>query len=249
MVFAYALYLGLIGGSLLAVLFGLARVGEGFQRWRQATALHDVPIASLDAVSIGEAAIVGRLEGSERDCTVPVADQQCVCYDLDVIDSTDTLPVHEERDAATLFVTTDDGRLRIDPAGFEFDLTDDRTGSLSFKSYDDPPDEAVAFAEEHDLPDQGMRRDREFRYEFLRDGDEVYAYGTVEPDPEREAGADEKAVVLVAGDDGFLSNKSTATLLRERRFTLARSVVVGVVVGTVGLAAFLWLTGIAQLFL
>lgn len=248
MVFAVVLYLGLLLGSLLAVAVGLVMVSEGFERWEEANALLDVPVASLDAVAVGEAAVSGTVRPEGATTTVPVGDERCVVYDLTVEDSTDTLPVYENRESVEFYVTDGEGRIRVDPAEMTFDLGDDRRESFEFKSYDEVPERAKEFHETHDLPDRGMRRDRTFEYEYLAPGDEVHAYGRVAVDDER-AVADEKAVVLEAGDAGFLSDKPREQLLRERKFALAKSVSLGVTVGTVGLAVFLWMSGIAQLFL
>lgn len=249
MVFGYALYLGLLVGSGVGVLYGLVLVGDGFREWQELNALVDVPVASLDAVAVGETAVSGTIRPGYGVTTVPVGNEQCVCYDLTVSDSTDVSPVHEERDSVPFFVADGESRIRVDPADFELDLTNDRTKSFAFKSYDDVPERATDFHETRDLPDRGMRRDRTIEYSYLRPGDEVYVYGRVRPDTERETDTDEKAVVLTAGESGFLSNKSRDVLRRERRHALVKSVAAGVVVSTVGLGGVLWLSGFAQLFL
>lgn len=249
MAVGYVVYLGLLVGSGIATLYGVVLVRDGFRDWREFNALVDVPVASLDAVAVGEAAVRGTIRPDESPTAVPVGDERCVCYDLTVSDSTDVSPVHEERDHVSFFVTDGDGRVRVDPSGFEFDLSEDRTESFAFESYDEIPDRAEAFHESRDLPDRGMRRDRTIEYGYLRPGDDVYAYGRVRPDPERETGVGEKAVVLTGTEEGFLSDRSPDVLRRERRNALARSVAVGVVVSTVGLGGLLWLTGFAQLFL
>lgn len=249
MVFGYVAYLGLLAGSAGALLYGLVLVSDGFREWREFNAIVDVPVVPLDAISVGEAAVSGTIRPNETTTTVPVGDERCVCYDVSVSDSTDASPVHEERDSISFSVDDGDGHVRLDPSDFEFDLTGDRTESFSFKSYDDIPDRASEFHETRNLPERGMRRDRTIEYGYLRPGDEVYAYGRVEIDSKREATGDEKAVVLTADEMGFLSNKSRADLRDERRYALAKSVVTGVVVSTVGLGGFLWLSGIAQLFL
>lgn len=249
MVFGYVIYLGLLGGSVLGVAFGLLTVKEGFGRWREFNALVDVPVSSLGAVSVGEAAVSGRIETDETPTTVPVGDERCVCYDLVVDDSTDATAVHEERGGVPFFVTDETGRVRVDPDEFELDFTDDRTESFSFKSYDEIPPRADEFHERRELPERGMRRDRTIEYEYLQPGDDVYAYGRISPDFERGGGTDEKAVVLEAGGTGFLSDKSRNELRRERRYSLVKSVVAGTLVATLGLGGVLWLSGFAQLFL
>lgn len=249
MVFAVAVYLGLLVGSVLAVLGGLLHVRTGFRRWEQANALLDVPVASLDAVAVGEAAVSGTLRTDERPVSVPVGDERCVLYDLAVEDSTDAEPVYEDREWVETYVTDGTGRIRLDPADATLDLGDDRTESFSFRSYDDVPERARHFHRTTDLPDRGMRRDRTIEYAYLKRGDEVYAYGRVRPDERRTAGADEKGVVLDVDASGLVSDKPREQLLRERRYALGKSVGVGVAAATVGLAAFLWLSGIAQLFL
>lgn len=249
MVFGYVVYLGLLGGSVLGVAVGLLSVTEGFRRWREFNALVDVPVSSLGGVAIGEAAVSGRIEADESPTTVPVGNERCVCYDLTVDDSTDATSVHEERGGVPFFVTDETGRVRVDPDEFELDFTDDRTESFSFKSYDEIPPRATEFHDRRELPERGMRRDRTIEYAYLQSGDEVYAYGRVSPDSEREGGTDEKAVVLESDGTGFLSDKSRSELRRERRFSLVKSVAGGTLVATVGLGGVLWLSGFAQLFL
>lgn len=249
MVFAVVVYLALLLGSLVAVGGGITKVLEGFERWEEANALLDVPVASLDAVAVGEAAVSGTVRPSGRPTTVPVGDERCVVYDLTVEDSTDAMPVYENRRSVEFYATDGEGRVRVDPADMSLDLSGDRTESFEFKSYDEVPDRAEPFHGNHDLPDRGMRRDRTFEYEYVAPGDEVYAYGRIAVDDRREATGDEKSVVLEAGDSGFISDKPREQLLSERRFALVKSVSLGVTVGTVGLGAFLLLSGIAQLFL
>lgn len=250
MVFAVLLYVGIIIASFLGVFIGLTYVGDGFTRWREANALADVPVATLDAVAVGEATVSGTLVAPEGATSVPVGEQPtCACYELTVSDSTDVESLEERRESVPAFVDDGDGRVRIDPEGFRLDLTDDRRGSLAVKSYDDPPAAVERYERDREFPDQGMRRDRTYEYEYLAPQDDVFAYGTVAVDRGRETTGDEKGVVLTAGDDGFLSNKSREVLARERRFSLAKNVIVGVTLSTVSLFAFLWLTGIAQLFL
>ena len=249
MVLAVVFYLGMLAGSLLAVGAGALMVQAGFEQWEQANVLQDVPVATSNAVAVGEASVEGTVRAEASPLTVPVGDQRCVVYELTVEDSTDVQPVYENRESVSFTVDDGEGRVRVDPGEMTFDLSDDRRESFEFKSYDEVPERARQFHGEHDLPDRGMRRDRAFEYEYVRPGDEVYAYGQVTLDDQREATADEKAVTLAAGEQGFISDKSRERLLRERRFALAKSVGKGVVVGTVGLAGFLWLSGIAQLFL
>lgn len=249
MVFAVVAYLGLLVGSVLAVVGGLLHVRTGFRRWQQANALLDVPVASLDAVAVGEAAVSGTLRTDEPLLSVPVGDERCVLYDLTVEDSTDAEPVYESREWVETYVTDGTGRIRLDPADATLDLGDDRTESFSFRSYDEVPERARHFHRTHDLPDRGLRRDRTIEYGYLRPGDEVYAYGRVRPDDERAPSVDEKGVVLDVDASGLVSDKPRERLLRERRYALGKAVVAGVTVATVGLAALLWLSGVAQLFL
>ncbi|MFC4549644.1 MULTISPECIES: hypothetical protein [Halorussus] len=248
MVFGYVVYLGFLVVSGGAVLVGVGLVRDGFREWREFNALVDVPVASLDAVAVGEAAVAGTIRPRGSPTTVPVGEGYCVCYEVSVSDSTDATAVHEERDHVPCEVDDGDGSIRLDPSDFAFDLTDDRTESFAFKSYDEIPARARDFHETRDLPDRGMRRDRTVEYAYLRPGDEVYAYGRVRPD-EKPTDGDEKAVVLTGGESGFLSNKSREDLRSERRYALGKAATTGVVVSTLGLGGFLWLSGFAQLFL
>ncbi|WP_267639683.1 GIDE domain-containing protein [Haloarchaeobius amylolyticus] len=251
MVFGVLLYVGLLVGSFLSVFVGLQYVSDGFQRYREDHAVTDTPISRLDAVALGTVAVSGTVQPLGETVQVPVGDEDCVCYDLTVRDHTTTAWSTEvdERESVPFVVDDGHGRARVDPAAFTLDLTDDRQASFEVKSYDDPPARVAAFAEDRDLPDLGMSKDREFEYEYLAPGDEVYVFGRATIDETRE---DEVAKpIVVEGDvgDALLANKVRETLQDERRFSLVKSVAIGVVLSTVGLAAFLWLSGIAQLFL
>ncbi|WP_439026526.1 GIDE domain-containing protein [Haloarchaeobius sp. DT45] len=251
MVLGVLFYVGVLVGSFVSVFVGLQYVSDGFKRYREDHAVTDTPVSKLDSVALGTVAVSGTVRPLDDSTTVPVGGEDCVCYDLTVRDHTTTAwsTEFDERESVPFVVDDGNGHVRVDPAAFTFDLTDDRTESFEVKSYDEPPDLVAEFAEEADLPSLGMSKDRTFEYEYVAPGDEVYVFGRATIDETRE---DEVAKpVAVEGDvrDALLANKSRDTLQDERKFSLVKSVAIGVVLSTAGLAAFLWLSGIAQLFL
>lgn len=251
MVFAVVFYLGLVVGSLLLLGVGLLTIQDGFRRYEERSVIEDRPVSSLDSIAMGKTALVGTARPDDDPVRVPFGgEERALLYDLTVRDTNKVDEPHvDERVGPPFVVETDDGAVRVDAGEFTLDLTADRRWEREIGSHEDIPPDLAAFADRHDLPDQGFDRDREFAYEYLAPGDEVFVYGRAVPDEDRDTTG--KAVLVTAHDfeGGFLSNKDVDTLLAERRRSLLRNVSLGVAESVVGLAAFLWLSGIAQAFL
>ncbi|WP_254767210.1 hypothetical protein [Salinilacihabitans rarus] len=254
MVLAPFFYLVMLLASVAGVFVGLDAVADGFARYRQAVTIADTPLSTLDAVAVGPAAVSGTVSADGSPLSLPADGRECVAYDLTVADDGygSTRTPLEERRATAFTLETDLGRVGVSPAaveGAEFDFTDDRRAERTVASYEEPSERVADFERSRDLPDRGMRYDRTFELAWIEPGDECYAFGRIDADAEFDSG-DRKGAVLRDGDvTPFLSDKPPARLLRERRFALGRSVGKGLVLATVSLAAFLWLSGIAQLFL
>ena len=252
MVLAVLIYVGLVIGSFVLILVGLVTVSEGFDRYEERTVIRDWPVSSLDAIALGKTAIAGTVQPDGEPVTVPFGGrEEALVYEVTVEDTNKVETAHvDERVAPPFFLETDDGRVRVDASELRLDLSADREWSREVESHEEIPPDLAKFARKRGLPDQGLDRDREFAYEYLAPGDEVFVYGRAIPDDERGS-ADEKAVLVTAheGKSGFVSDKSRETLLDERRRPLAKALCLGVVEAVVGLAAFLWLTGIAQILL
>lgn len=254
MVLAPFFYLVLVLASVAGVVVGLDAVADGFARYRQAVTVADTPLSTLDAVAVGPAAVSGTVSTDGSPLSLPVDGRDCVAYDLSVVDDgySSTRTPLEERRATAFALETDLGRIGVSAAAVEaaeFDLTDDRRTELTVASYEEPSERVADFERSRDLPERGMRYDRTFELAWIEPGDDLYAFGRVDADDGFDPD-DPKGAVLRDGDDApFLSDKPPARLLRERRFALGRSVGKGLVLATVSLAAFLWLSGIAQLFL
>ncbi|MFA9502035.1 hypothetical protein ACERIM_04560 [Natrinema sp. H-ect1] len=257
MILAIFFYLGLVLGSGFLVLVGIQTVSDGFERHEERTAILDRPVSSLSAVAFGETALVGTARADGRPERVPFGGQdRALFYDVTVDDTNKLETPHvDERVARSFFLEPDadaadaDGHVRVDASGFRLDLSDDRRWSTEIASHEAISDDLEAFAEAKDVPAQGLERDREFAYEYLAPGDDVFVYGRAVPDD--RAGGDGKGVLVTVpeGGAGVISDKSPETLLAERRRVLAKSVLLGVLECVVGLAVFLWLTGIAQFLL
>jgi hypothetical protein len=250
--FSIVAYLGLVLGSLLVLVLGLVTIREGFEMYEEYTAIEDLPVSSMDAIALGRAAVTGTARPDVETERVPIGEQcDALVYDLTVTDTNKTEDPHvDERVGSPFYLADEHGRVRVDPADLTFDLSSDRTWSREVASHESIPPDLETFVREHDLPEQGFDRDRSFEYEYVAPGDELFVYGRAVPGEDR-AGTPEKAVLLTAHDrmGGFLTDKSRETLLGKRQGRHLRKFAVGTVEAVVGLAAFLWLSGIAQLFL
>jgi|GEM_PF-2698029 len=251
MVFGYVAYAGLVLLSGVGVLWGIGSLLVGFDRFEEARAIRTTPVASLDSVAVGPAAVRGRIEPVETPETDLYGCEAAVAYDLTVTDfenSQSTTPVDRSR-VRPFDVRTDEGSVRVADPVFDLHVSDDRSWSETRESYRTPDEDLWYFEREWRLDELSAGEERTYEAEYLCPGDEVYVYGTVEVD-EGRAGDEDKPLVVTDRDGlAFASDRDPDALLRERRFALAKDGAIGVVVGTASLAALLWLTGIAQVFL
>ncbi|MFD1563194.1 hypothetical protein ACFR99_06510 [Haloarchaeobius amylolyticus] len=254
MILAVVLYAALVVGSGLLVLVGIDTVRSGFDRYEERAAIVDRPVSALESVAFGTTALVGTARPGSHAVRVPFGGQErAVCYHVTVEDTNKLETAHVDERVAPPFVLEADiegTRVRVDATDLRLDLSANRQLETDVASHEPLDGDLASFVEEHDLPSQGLERDRRFAYEYLAPGDEVFVYGRAVPD-EARASADGKAVLVTAHEDGsgLVSDKSPDTLLAERRRVLAKNVSLGVLEGVIGLAAFLWLTGIAQFLL
>mgnify|MGYP000572025257 CR=1 FL=1 len=251
MVFAYVLYAGLILASGVGVLWGVGSLLVGLDRYEEEHAIRTMPVASLDSVAVGPAAVRGRVEPVEGTIGSIPTSGECVAYDLSVRDSgSDGSETRVERASLVPFdLVTDEGSVRVREAGFDFHVSDDRQWALDRKSNEGRDAAVRRFERDWELPALSSGYERLYRASYLCPGDEVYAYGTVDVDDSRADERDKPLELTGRNDLFFISDRSPDALLRERRFALAKDGLLGVVVATVSLAAFLWLTGLAQLVL
>lgn len=250
---AIVLYVGLVLGSGVLVVVGIETVLSGFERYEERAAIVDRPRSALESVAFGKTALVGTGRPDGHVENVPFGGRErALFYDVTVDDTNklETAHVHERVGPSFLLETDDEARVRVDASELRLDLSTDRQWSTEIASHEPITDDLAAFAETEGVPSQGLERDRRFAYEYLAPGDEVFVYGRAVPDDARAA-SDEKSVLVTAQEDGsgVISDKSPETLLAERRRVLLESVSLGVLEGVVGLAAFLWLTGVAQYLL
>lgn len=251
-------YAALVIGSAGLVVSGLSSVQSGFDRYEERTVIADRPTSSPDSLALGKTAIAGTARPDHRLDRLPFGGRErALVYELTVEDTNKIESPHVNVRIAPPFVLerdtegADDYHVRVDASSLRLDLSDDRQWSTEIASHEHLPPDLADFAAANDLPSQGMERDRKFAYEYLAPDDEVFVYGRAVPDEERTDSREGKTVLVTADENGngFLSDKSPDALLEERQRALTRHVSVGVVKATIGLAAFLWLTGIAQFVL
>lgn len=251
-VLAVVFYLLLLVGSGALVLVGVDTLLDGFERYREYTVITDWPVASMDAVALGRTAVVGTARSDGRTLTVPFGEQpESLVYHVTVEDTNKVeLPHVDERVAEPFVLEGETGEVRVDATDLRLDLSADREWETEVESHEEIPADLENFAAKHAMPDQGLERDRRFAYSYVAPGDRLFVYGRAVPDDERDA-VDGKGALVTAHDreGGFLSNKDRQTLLAERRGALLRHFGYGVTEAVVGLAVFLWLSGIAQLLL
>lgn len=251
MIGAIVVYLVLVLGSAWWVVSGVATVRAGFDRHEERTVITDRPLSSIDAIAFGKIALMGTARPDGHVDRLPFGgEERALAYEVTVDDTNKLeLPHVDERTAPPFVLETDadDCRVRVDASALRWDLSDDRRWGREVASHEELAPDLASYAAARDLPPQGMERDREFAYEYVAPGDEVFVYGRAVPDESRRSDA-EKAV-LVTDDDGsgVLSDKSSETLLAERRRALLRHVSIGATKAVVGLVVFLYLTGIRLL--
>jgi hypothetical protein len=249
MVLAVVAYLALLGGSVYGVFWGLLRVRDGFDRYAEYNALTDVPVPKLDSLAYGRVTVEGRVEPLAGTLRTPIGADECVLYDLTVEDwsESSSTTLFDEREAEPFAVATDAGRIRVDPT-VDLDLTDDRSVTHEIESHEGRPPEVLAFDRANATAERSPGHERRYRQDHLRPGDEVVAYGRAVRDEVYDDGP--KPTLLTTGAGPFFcSDRSRDDLLSARRWALLTSAIVGSVAATVSLAAFLWFSGIAQLFL
>ncbi|WP_181685038.1 hypothetical protein [Halorhabdus salina] len=248
---AVVIYLGLLGGSGLFVVAGVISVRDGFRKYRERKAITDRPVSELDSVAMGDVALQGTAlpEGARE--TVPIGEQpDAIVYRI-TVDDTNKLEAEllADRHTPRFIISSGEDEIRVDPSEFTFEIDQEHTWSKTIESSDPIPPDLEAYVAEHDLPEQGFDRDRQFQYEYLPPGETIHVVGHAIPRTDSTDPREKGVLVTAERDKSLISNKSVETLLDERRRAVITDVTVGVLEGGVGLAVFLWLSGIAQLFL
>jgi len=253
MVFAILIWIGIIIGSGFGVLWGIGSLLMGFDRYEEERAIRTTPVASLDSVAVGPTAIEGEVHPVDREVGTLYGCDRCVAYDLSVSDTgSDTSETHVEKAYTVPFDIADDGgSIRVRETEFDFQVSEDRQWDEERKSHESSDEELSQFERNWEIPPLRSGDTRYYEASYLCPGDTVYAYGTLELDESRIDTTDaEKPLVLTDRDElCFISDKSPEELLRERRFALAKAGGLGILVSVLSLTVFLWVTGIAQIFL
>ncbi|WEL16457.1 E3 Ubiquitin ligase family protein [Halorhabdus sp. SVX81] len=251
MIFALVFYAGLIIVSALGVLWGIGALLEGMDHYRVSAAVRTTPVAQLDSVAVGPTAVSGRVEPVSSPFSPLHVTEQCVAFDLSVEDiSSGTSNTHvDRRELAPFDIVSEAGSIRVRDEEIDLLVSDSRRWEHERDSHERASEPLESFERAWEIPDIRSGDTRQYEATYLEPGDSVYAYGTADVADGLEED-DEKPLVLTdRGDVFFISDRDLDELLRERRFALAREALMGVTVSTVSLAAFLWLTGIAQVFL
>jgi len=251
MLFGILLYLGILALSGFGVLWGIGSILMGFDRYEEEHAIRTTPLSELDSIAAGPTAVRGRIEPAGRHIGTLYDCEACVAYKLTIEDAgSDSSRTHVNKSEAVPFdIVTDEGSVRVCNAEFDFHVSEDRRWNEKRKSHTSPDDKLARFERDWQIPDLRAGDDRRYEMAYIEPGDTVYAYGTAELDNSL-SGEQSKPLVLT-GRDGlfFLSDQDPDELLRERRFVLAKNGLLGIAVAVISLAVFLWLTGIAQIFL
>lgn len=249
MVLAVLVYLLVLGGSLFGILWGLVSIQTGFDRYAEWNALRDVPVPSLDSFAYGPMTVEGRIEPLEDTIRTPIGADDCVLFDIRVQDDSSTASetLFDERQARPFAIETDAGLVRVD-TDIDLDMSAERTVAEKIESHEGRPPEILAFDRTNGIEERGAGHDRRYEQEHVAPGDQVVAHGRAVRD-EAYTEPPKPAVLMEGEGPFFLSDTSREELLSARRWALVRSVVLGVVTATASLTIFLWLSGIAQLFL
>jgi len=251
LLFAVVFYALLVIFSGIGVLWGIGALLEGMDHYRVSAAVRTTPVAELDSVAVGPAAVTGRIEPiSSPFSPLHIADE-CVAFDLTVEDfSSGSSRTHVDRRELVPFeVASETGSIRVRDREIDLLVSDNRQWEHERKSHESASGPLAEFERAWNVPELRGGDTRQYEATYLQPGDMVYAYGTVDVADGLDEDS-EKPLVLTDRDGVFfISDRDPDELLRERRFALAREALMGVTVSTVSLAAFLWLTGIAQAFL
>lgn len=248
-IFGIVLYLLLLVASFWGVFWGVDRIREGFDRYAEWNALRTVPTAPLDSFAFGPVTVEGRVEPLEGTVRAPIGAEACVLYDLHVREwgSTTSKTLFDQRDSEPFAVVTERGRIRVDPA-VDLDVSEERTFDRKYESHERRPPQVLAFDRANDVEDRPAGHNRRYRQHYVAPGDRVVVHGRARSDD--RYGESAKPAVIEAGTGPFfLSDRSRDDLVANRRWALLRAISVGTGASTVSLAAFLWFSGIAQLFL
>jgi hypothetical protein len=249
--FGVIVYLGLIFLSFVGVCYGPFRIYDAFRAYDERTVVRDTPLSSPSSLAFGPAAVRGRVEVEDEPLRAPLGGADCVAYDLEVRqtsgDSMRTLA--DDQQGVSFFLATEDGRVRVDPRGARLDVTGEGRLEREVDSHESRPPALLAFDRANGFEDRPAGADRTYEQSTIRPGDELYVHGRAERD-DRADRETAKPAVLVAGEGPFLlADRGPEELVAERRWSLLKAVGLGVPVSAVSLAALLWLTGIAQVFL
>jgi hypothetical protein len=249
MIVGIVLWLVLLAASAVALLGGLLQIGEGFDRYAQATAIRDRPVSSLDSFALGNIGVRGTVVPDDPAISQPIGNGVCVAYDLRVFDSalSEGSLVREQR-VVPFFVETDAGRIRVTGDDIDFEMSEERSETRVLESWRDTPDDITAFEHEWGLSRPDMGDERTYEQSTVGVGDTVSVYGQA---VQRGTGdAEDKGAVLSGeGDLFFISDKTPSQLLSDRRYGVARAVAVGTATSTLGLVGVLFLTGAYSILL
>jgi len=242
------------GYTLVAAVTGIWLVRTGFRRRRQRVLMRDTPTESAQALSIGPSEIKGTAVTDDREALdAPFSDDDVVVaeYEVEEYDEADDeddnstwktiesdllhTPFYVDDGTGTVLVRPDDdATVELDP---------DDWSEIYVDSSERGPGPVREFVERtpglgYPAHSSGKDSDRRYRQNFIRDGESVYVFGTVQPrgGADVDVGADnaDRLVIRKVEDDAFrepmflISDDTETNLKAGRQFAAWRLPVGGI---------------------
>lgn len=232
-------FFGTVGAAGL-VLFSLWYIKTGLSRRRERTLVEDAPSEPVNALSVGPSEVTGRATAGEREpIEAPFSDDTCVYADYSVREYNPNTQDHEnlwsllraDTESIPFYVDDGTGQVLVRPDEEAFEFSEDSLEEMYVESDERGPDPVAAFVENTDGLDfpadaSGRENDREYRQRLIREGDEVYVFGTVQRRDNETADdttAQEDSLVVERVEDDslreplFLVSDNPATDVAKRR--------------------------------
>lgn len=234
-------WLILAGVGLSFLLVGLWLIRRGFRKRKIRTLLSDIPVESVQALSIGPSAVQGTVVAGEKTVSDPYSEDECAfaVYEIDDYHEGDensggsivNVGMHAEYESFYLDDGTDRVLVRPDAeARYEFDSEkfdlvhegDLETASPTLREY------FADYKESWKARASGFfKTSRRYNQRTVEPGDEIYIFGTVDQRTDVQSGTrGERRVIqkieggLLAEPMFMLSDQKPADLVDDRKWVM-----------------------------